>query len=60
MRELLETPINRGKVDQLQRLLSAAFAEVLRRGYYGTASVEISIQDGTIQHIRSKLERIEK
>jgi hypothetical protein len=58
--ELKHTPTNRGKMAQLERLLSLTFAEVLRRGYFGTASIELAIQDGTIQYIRSKLERIEK
>ena len=32
----------------------------LQRGFFGTAGVERSIQDGTIQHIRRKVDRIEK
>ena len=35
-------------------------AEALRRGFFGTAAVELSVQDGTIQHIRRTVERIEK
>ena len=31
-----------------------------RRGFFGTAAVELSVQDGTIQHIRRKVERVEK
>lgn len=60
MLESKQTPANRNKMAQLERTLSATFAEVLRRGFFGTASIEVAIQDGTIQYIRSKLERIEK
>ena len=31
-----------------------------RRGFFGTAAVELSVQDGTIQHIRRMVERVEK
>jgi hypothetical protein len=48
------------KVAQLQSILAELLAEALRRGFFGTAGVEFSVQDGTIQHIRRKTERIEK
>lgn len=32
----------------------------LRRGFYGTVSVEVSLQDGAIQHLRRRVERLEK
>lgn len=51
---------NRAKVDQLQAALAELLADVLRRGFYGTAGVEVAIQDGAIQHIRRRQERIEK
>ena len=31
-----------------------------RRGFFGTAAVELSVQDGTIQYIRRTVERMEK
>ena len=34
--------------------------ESLQRGFFGTAAVELNVQDGTIQHIRRMVERIEK
>jgi hypothetical protein len=44
--------------------LNAAWAEVLevaqQRGFHGTASVEIVVQDGVIQQIRRKVEAVEK
>jgi hypothetical protein len=54
------TPGNVKKVAQLQSILAELLAESLRRGFFGTATVELSVQDGTIQHIRRMVERIEK
>ena len=54
------TPTNTKKIIQLQAAMAEILAEALRRGFFGTAAVELSIQDGTIQHIRRKVERIEK
>ena len=54
------TPVNAKKVAQLQQMVAEILAEALRRGFFGTAAVELSVQDGTIQHIRRKVEQIEK
>jgi hypothetical protein len=54
------TPNNAVRVEQLQKAWAEILAEVLRRGFHGTATVEVIIQDGTIQHFRRKIERIEK
>jgi hypothetical protein len=54
------TPGNAKKVAQLQSIVAELLAESLRRGFFGTAAVELSVQDGTIQHIRRTVERIEK
>jgi hypothetical protein len=54
------TPGNAKKVAQLQAIVAELLAEALRRGFFGTATVELSVQDGTIQHIRRTVERIEK
>lgn len=51
---------NATKVAQLQAIMAELLAEALRRGFFGTAAVELSVQDGTIQHIRRKVERVEK
>jgi hypothetical protein len=51
---------NAKKVAQLQSLMAEMLAEALRRGFFGTAAVEVSVQDGTIQHIRRTVERIER
>jgi len=57
---LTHTPSNREKTALLQAALGEILAEVLRRGFHGTAAIELSVQDGTIQHIRRKVERIER
>jgi hypothetical protein len=51
---------NAKKLTQLQTILAEMLAESLRRGFFGTAAIELSVQDGTIQHIRRMVERIEK
>ncbi len=51
---------NRRKLARLQAVLSEMLGEALRRGYFGTMSIELGIADGTIQHIRRKTERLEK
>jgi hypothetical protein len=35
-------------------------ADALRRGFHGKAALELTINDGTIQHIRRTLERVER
>ncbi len=55
-----KTPGNVKKVAQLEAALAELLAETLKRGFHGTASVELSVQDGTIQHIRRRMERIER
>ena len=54
------TTSNAKKVAQLQQALAEMLAATLKRGFFGTAAVEVSVQDGTIQHIRRKVEQIEK
>jgi len=56
----VQSPTNAERVEQLQTALAELLAQVLRRGFHGTAAVEVSIQDGTIQHIRRRLDQIER
>jgi hypothetical protein len=55
-----KSPTNEKKVLQLRAALADILAEALRRGFHGTAGLELSVQDGTIQHIRRRVERIER
>jgi hypothetical protein len=57
---LNDTPTNQRKLATLKAALDAIVADVLQRGFYGVAVVELSVQDGTIQCIRRKVERIEQ
>ena len=54
------TPGNAKKVAQLQSIMAELLVEAMRRGFFGTAAIELSVQDGTIQHIRRTVERIER
>ncbi len=54
------TPGNAKKITQLEAALAEMLAEATRRGFFGIVALELSVQDGTIQHIRRKLERIER
>lgn len=61
MNALLEgTPANKQRLRQAETAWDELLAAVLRRGFHGTASLEVSVQDGTIQHLRRKVEQIEK
>ncbi len=60
MTTLVKTPANQKKMSQLRVALGETLSCVLKRGFYGTAGVELTIQDGTIQSIRRKMERVER
>ena len=60
MMTLSTTPANQQKTAQLQAALREVLLEVLRRGFHGAASVELSVQDGTIQTIRRKVEQTQR
>lgn len=55
-----ETAANRTRIRQAETVLAEMLDESLRRGFFGTARLELSIQDGTVQHVRRVIERIEK
>ena len=60
MTTLMQTSTNRQKVTQLEAAMAELLREALTRGFHGSAGVEVSVQDGTIQHIRRRVERLEK
>ena len=60
MNATLETPVKRNKVEQAEVAFAQLVADASRRGFYGTAGLTLSIQDGRIQHIRVALERMIK
>ncbi|MGD9648489.1 MAG: hypothetical protein AB7U73_22455 [Pirellulales bacterium] len=57
---LLESATNQAKLRQAEAALTRLLDDSLRRGFYGTLSLELAVQDGVIQHLRQRLERIEK
>jgi hypothetical protein len=60
MTTVRHTPVNATKLSQVEAAWAELLAESLRRGFHGKAAIELAIQDGTIQHIRRLVERIEK
>ena len=49
-----------GKAEQAAEAFARLLADASRRGFYGTAGLTLSIQDGSIQHIRVALEKMIK
>jgi hypothetical protein len=60
MTTITKTPTNQQMIQRLETAMAAMFADVLRRGFHGTAGIEVGVQDGTIQNIRRRVERIER
>ncbi len=54
------TESNRVKLALAERALKDQLATVLARGFHGIATLEIAVQDGTIQHVRHGIERTER
>ena len=50
----------RPQVESLESALHELLVNVLRKGFYGTAGISITINDGVIQHIRSQTEQVRK
>jgi len=51
---------NTRKRKQLEQLLRELLASTLKRGFHGTASLELVVSDGTIQNIRQRTEQTHK
>jgi len=51
------SPPRIGRVEQAQAALAKLLAETSRRGYFGSASLSFTVQDGHIQHVRIATER---
>ena len=56
----VQTAPQLNKVHQVETALAQLIADASRRGFYGTVSVNLSVQDGSIQHIRLTTERMIK
>lgn len=42
----------RGKTELAKEAFARMLADLSRRGYYGSVSLTLSVQDGHIQHVR--------
>jgi hypothetical protein len=51
---------NQTKVAQVERAWSEVLATALKRGFFGSVSLEVVIQDGTIQTLRRRIEQQER
>ena len=48
------------QIEPLESMLRELLMNVLRKGFYGTAGISITVNDGIIQHVRSQLDQIQK
>jgi hypothetical protein len=61
MRNDMSSVMNgRGKVRDAQEAFAELLAEATRRGYFGTVSLTLHVQDGFVQQVRVATERLVK
>jgi len=60
MKGTANTTTNQAQLGRAQRSWNDLLDEVLRRGFHGQASIEMTIHDGTISRVARRVERIEK
>lgn len=60
MKATCESDVNRKKCQFAEQLLTELFQGCLRRGYFGTIGIEVTVQDGTIQSVRQKREQLHR
>ncbi|HUT91859.1 MAG TPA: hypothetical protein VMY37_20360 [Thermoguttaceae bacterium] len=60
MERLVDSPVNVRMLEQADRCWRELTEEALRRGFYGRASVELTVSDGTIQTVAREFKRVEK
>jgi hypothetical protein len=51
---------NQAKLNLAWQALESLLGQALREGFHGTAAIELTIQDGTIQRLNKRLESIER
>lgn len=59
-RPMSHTDANRTKLATVERVLRDQLAAVLTGGFHGLAAIELDINDGTIQAVRHRVERMER
>ena len=57
---LQHTQVNQIKLVQAEKAWQQVLNDTLQRGFHGTAMLEVSVQHGTIQYIRRRIEQLEK
>jgi len=57
---LKDSPTNHKRRQQAMAALLEAIEDACEPGFYGTATIEVTVNNGTIQHIRRRLERLDK
>lgn len=60
MTNVATTPVNQQQAARALKLLQDLLEQSLKRGFHGTAELSLSVQDGTIQHLRSRVEQLHK
>lgn len=60
MMNVRETPVNQSKLARLERAWQELLEAAMTRGYHGTVGLEVTVQDGTIQHFVRRIERREQ
>lgn len=54
------TAANQAKLNRAWQALDSLLGQALREGFHGTAAIELTIQDGTIQRLNKRLESVER
>jgi len=60
MERLVDSAVNVRMLEQADRCWRELTEEALRRGFYGGATIEIVVMDGTIQSVGRLVKRVEK
>jgi hypothetical protein len=60
MKTVLSTAGNSLKAGRAEAVWRDLLGQVLQRGFFGSVTVEVSVQDGTIQHLKHRIEQMEK
>lgn len=58
--ETSESVVNRMRIGRAKALMEEMLRTSLRRGYFGTAAIEVRIADGTVQQVTQRLERVDR
>lgn len=48
---------NAGKLVEAQRIFDELLCQAMRGGFYGEATIKITIQDGRLEHVTTNIEQ---